>query len=350
MTAPHDLNALTAAVQRNCHISDSRYAQNYGMCTYLLKMRELYRWEKQLPLGARLEQGDIGTWLEQREALWESLEAQDFACIPLDREQCVDPFDAETVNRHLRAADMVYSGGYGNFCKPQFFLAELEHYRRTDELEIYIAGREHARDLTASPAMSQGTRIFIRRESVRRALWERVEEWQWHKAAVHTTRLLQLYAVHDDLYRALERMTEDSVAGMIAHETGEVRAHRILGPEWEDLLVSVAGSKAELAARAVRDHLADCLVTLPELLAREHEASLLLFFANLEGMRKSLFPSLAEAYHSWLESGEIETLRDTVARGREHWHAGAEQFLRLYREAPGHSARRLAEAADMLSL
>ena len=45
------------SVQRNCDVVDARYGGDYGMCTYLLKMRELYRWEQGLPLGAPLEAG-----------------------------------------------------------------------------------------------------------------------------------------------------------------------------------------------------------------------------------------------------------------------------------------------------
>ena len=36
---------LVEAVQANCNITDARHARNMTMCTYLLEMRELYRWE-----------------------------------------------------------------------------------------------------------------------------------------------------------------------------------------------------------------------------------------------------------------------------------------------------------------
>ncbi|MCS6786726.1 MAG: hypothetical protein NZ524_06820, partial [Thiobacillaceae bacterium] len=47
-----DLAALINAVQRNCDISDAQYAGDLTLCTFLLKMRELYRWEHDIPLGA----------------------------------------------------------------------------------------------------------------------------------------------------------------------------------------------------------------------------------------------------------------------------------------------------------
>ena len=48
----NDLNvgAIVSAVQKNCHISDAQFASDLTLCTFLLKMRELYRWEHDIPL------------------------------------------------------------------------------------------------------------------------------------------------------------------------------------------------------------------------------------------------------------------------------------------------------------
>jgi len=34
-----------AGVQANCHTADAKHARSMTLCTYLLEMRELYRWE-----------------------------------------------------------------------------------------------------------------------------------------------------------------------------------------------------------------------------------------------------------------------------------------------------------------
>jgi hypothetical protein len=75
---------LTEIVQRNCDIADAQHGGDYGMCTYLLKMRELYRWTQGLPLGASLSHADVGDWLTAREAHLESLENEDFVPIEID--------------------------------------------------------------------------------------------------------------------------------------------------------------------------------------------------------------------------------------------------------------------------
>jgi hypothetical protein len=50
---PAALATLVQAVQTNCHIADARHAADLTLCTYLLQMREFYRWEQGLPLGAQ---------------------------------------------------------------------------------------------------------------------------------------------------------------------------------------------------------------------------------------------------------------------------------------------------------
>ena len=61
-----ELDRLVGAVQANCRIADARHARELPLCIYLLQMRELYRWERQLPFGAALDRQAVGSWLAQR--------------------------------------------------------------------------------------------------------------------------------------------------------------------------------------------------------------------------------------------------------------------------------------------
>ncbi|MEZ5447489.1 MAG: hypothetical protein R3E95_10560 [Thiolinea sp.] len=76
--------ALIAAVQRNCHIADARFAGDYTLCVYLLKMREFYRWEQGIDFNQVLTSDDVGDWLTGREAIWDELEDQEFTTLPVD--------------------------------------------------------------------------------------------------------------------------------------------------------------------------------------------------------------------------------------------------------------------------
>jgi hypothetical protein len=102
-------------------------------------------------------------------------------------------------------------------------------------------------------------------------------------------------------------------------------------------------SRAEIMARAVRDLYADCLSTLPQLIERAEPASLHFYFANFVGMRRKLFPELADAYQAWVDSGELAGLRAAASRGLEQWQGLAEEMLALHRER-GEAVRAEIEA------
>ena len=313
-----NLRELCCAVQRNCHISDARHGADYGLCTYLLKMREFYRWENGLDYGTALTNESVGEWLTAREALWESLREDEFALLPfLDEE--FDPFDAESLNRELEPLGLVYSAGYGLKNKPLFFLGHLERREDPGGVSVWVSGRELARDLMAPAAMCQGDRIYIRQESFRRLLWEKLESWRWHRPDNALGRAFAYYDFENNLEQALDQMVEKELDAVLLHEQGEHLAGLELGQTWNELLSGLGHSPAELMARAIRDHWADCRVTLPHLLEREDAASIHFYLGGLSGMRKQLFPRLVSAYETWHASGDWGFLRECVSEAESHW-------------------------------
>ena len=48
------------AIQRNCDIADALYAGDDTLCIYLLKMRDLYRWTVDIPIGQPVEREALG--------------------------------------------------------------------------------------------------------------------------------------------------------------------------------------------------------------------------------------------------------------------------------------------------
>ena len=79
-----DLNSIKQTVQKNCHIADANAASDYTLCIYLMKMREYYRWEHGHNYGDTLPNSAVGEWLRTREHLWETLEEENFAPIPIE--------------------------------------------------------------------------------------------------------------------------------------------------------------------------------------------------------------------------------------------------------------------------
>ncbi len=325
-----DIQQLIDNVQHNCHISDARHAGNYTLCVYLLKMREFYRWEHQHSFSEKLSTDDVGNWLSAREALWDEIENEDYHRLAITSAQH-DPFDSATINQKLLAQNLVYSAGYGIKDKPHFFLAELETKQHINDYTIYISGKEFARELTSPPAMSQHKTIYIRRESFKRLIWERTDEWRWNKPENAMAKAIRCYDFDSDLDSALSSMTDNELDAAVLHEIGEIQAgEKLLG--WQQMMADISFTQAEIMARAVRDHYADALHTLPTLIEKNNQASIHFYFANLTNMRKHIFPSLITAYECWCENNNIDTIQQTVTAAVDHWQSLALQMLALHQQ------------------
>ncbi len=340
------VDQVSQSVQHNCDIADARHGADFGMCTYLMKMREYYRWEKGLGFRDRLPKDDVGDWLSAREALWAELAEAEFGAVTVAGER-FDPFDADGVNAALEPHALVYSAGLALGAKPHFFLGRL--LRREAPLEgfdLRVADVELARGLSAPPAMTRGRSIFLRREALRRYLWEKLESWRWSRPDNAFGRAVACYPFESDLDAALEQMTDSELASAREHEIGEFLAGEQLGEAWNRLLLDLAQTPAELMARAVRDHLADCTRTLPMLVESGRDASIHCFAGNLTGMRREIFPGLRGAYEQWRNARDPEPLAAIAALGRRHWAELAAALLDLHRR---HGARAAGPVAQLVA-
>jgi hypothetical protein len=331
-----NLHRLVAAVQKNCDISDAHHARDMTMCTYLLEMREYFRWEHDIPLDQAPPRDELGSWLTQREARWGEFESEIFDPLPVG-DAHYDPFEIETINRELNPAGLAYGGGYGRFRKPHFFLGELLRREKRDGFEVLVTGCEYARDITALPASFQNGAIYVRQDALRRWLWEKVELWSVKRSDGPLKAALDCYGYGADPRRGLERMTEAESEAVILHEIGEGLAERLLGRDWKDMISSFTRKRPEILARAVRDNLADCLSTLPGLIERDAHCSLHFYFANFEGMRRTLFPRLVESYRRWRETGSPAPLLDAARAGTAYWADAASRLIDLHRNDPAHA-------------
>ena len=323
-----DVAELTAAVQRNCDLADAAYAQDLSLCTYLLQMREFFRWERGLPLQAPPDRGEVGRWIASREAHWESLaDTSESSFAPLPIADGVDAFDEGAANARLAPSGLVYAAGLGRFRRPEFMLAERLASHAREGAIILVTGREHARGMNPPMAVSRGDQVLVRRDVLRRWLGTRIEFSRQRPTAEALGAALDAWQLGDgDPQVALDRIADIETETLILHELGERRAAGLLGPQWEEMLVSLEAPRAEIVARAIRDLLADCLLTLPALLERGAAGSIHFWFANFEGMRRLLAPALPGAYARW-RAGEPQALSDALEAGSEHWLAQARRML-----------------------
>lgn len=338
------IQSVVDTVQRNCHISDARHASDYTLCIYLLKMREFYRWEKSLSPDVELNPEHIGEWLTEREALWDTLEPDDYAPITTETHTW-HSFDAENINNDLLKHGYIYSAGYGPKSKAIFFLAELEEQLLKDEYNIFISGHELARDLTAPVAMSQQNNIFIRRESLQRMIWEKTEEWGWHQNKNAMFRAMNFYDFNKDAKAALEAMTRAELNSVILHEIGEIQTATEL-TNWREMITELPRTQAEIMAHAIKDLLSDAVSTLPSLINNQQDASIHFYFANFTHMRKELSPTLLNAYQQWEEDRNYNKLLQVVNSSGYHWFDIALDILDLYEHRNDNLAESIAALAN----
>lgn len=335
-TGLRSLRALTAAVQRNCDIADARHAADLPLCTYLLQMRDYYRWCRGLRLGVSLPRDDIGRWIAEREAHWQDVEEQELQTLPMAGfAHGLDPFDVASINTRLQPLGLVYGAGLVGQDRPVFFLGHLFDSTTRDGLQVLSAGQELARGLLAPPAVlaPYGARqaVLLRRESLARWGWEKLEAFSLRPcdgSALHAA--VHAYRLHLDFDAALPRWLAEQGEMVVLHELGEHQAGQQLGPAWAAMRVALPTRRADLFARAVRDHMADLAVTLPTLLQRGADASLHVWFASFDGTREALFPSLKSAYQAWRRGDGGAALQQAARTGHRHFSALAQAALALH--------------------
>ncbi len=327
---------LKKVISRNCHISDAQYAGNYTLCIYLLKMRELYRWEHQIPFTVNLSNDHIGQWLMDREAYWDTLEEEPFGEFHIGNRK-VSCYDTSAINSILEEDDLIYSGGYGNYNKPVFFLADLENKTNYKDYQLYICGHEYVRELAAPPGMSQNSSIFIRKESLKRFIWEKYEESHWHNSDNPLSRALSCYNFKQDPQSSLEQMASLEADTILYHEIGEIQSSNILGPQWSEMVMQMPRSKGEFMARAIKDHIADAISTLPRLIENNEAPQIHFYFANFKGMRREIFPQLVIAYQQWLTNKNLSPLKQIAEQSERHWINVAQKIMAFF-EKKGLSA------------
>ncbi|NKB63837.1 MAG: hypothetical protein GKR95_17550 [Gammaproteobacteria bacterium] len=339
------MQEIIDAVQRNCDVADARYAGDDTLCIYLMKMRDLFRWAVDVPLGQVADRKILGNWIVEKEALWDELEEQEFVPIIINGQE-FDPFDNDGINDILTEKGYVYSGGLGRRARPIYFLGKLVETEATENAKIWVSGTELARCITAPPAMSQGRSIYIRKDALKRYLGSMVEEWSWKKREGVMGEAVSHYDFDSDFYRALDEMVENEKENLILHEIGEQIAGELIGEGWQEMVASLEDPIQEMKARAVRDNLADCATTLPAFLTLKDQASIDFYYANMTALRKKLFPSFCSAYEDAHEQRDLKGMVNVINGGRRHWLSVGKKLVGSYERGEMEAIEHYLEHSD----
>jgi hypothetical protein len=330
-----DSKKLIEQVRHNCSISDYLYAGTYSVCGLALRLRDLYKWEKGLEPWVEEDSSVVLEWIGKKEEEWDQLADQEFAGITVGG-KTYDPFDLEGINAVIAPHGIFYGAGYVQGLKPSFLLADLVEAREVDGFPVYILGREHARDLLTVPALSQNNSILMRKESARIFLWNLI--FFLKKSSREALRFaLETYGIPDRHPQALKenfaRICEDEVDAYIYHEVGELKDTGFDHEAWRDIVAAFPHSLIEFFVRALKDILADTDEhgKLRYIIRERKTASLAFYAAFLDGLRRMLFPQLAEAFTEFKENRNWLCVEEARTRGSAGARAQAEAITGIYR-------------------
>lgn len=305
---------LIQDIQHNCDISDARDHGIYSMCTMVLKLRNLYKWENRLQPWEEPAAADLLNWIETKENGWATIAGESFRPLSISGKS-LDPLDLEEINSALHGHQVVYGAGYGRSMKTVFFLAEKIEGRSSEGCPILILGKELAREMASPFAMVQDGLIIIRREALRFFFWDQILEVRSCRNSLQ--QALQPYGVFNNgaldrerLKSALDTIVDEEMNLFIYHEIGEMLQTTLTSRSLRAIVGHFPGTVIEHVGRAVKDILADTHPhgLLSYIIRDRREASLGFYLSFLDGLREKLFPEIVKAWQRFLADRDWQHL------------------------------------------
>jgi hypothetical protein len=331
-----ELKSLTRQVLQNCDISDAYHAGLYSICGLALRLRDLYKWEKQLPPWEERDSSEILDWIDAKETRWEAFAENDYGQLCLFGKN-FDPFDSVGVNAVLEPHHIYYGAGYAHSLKPTFFLAVIENKTRSNGYSIYTLGRELARDLLTIPAMSQNDHVLLRQESANLFLWDKI--FYINKSGRDALNFaLEHLGITEKDPSVLRRHLPEIFAAVrdtyIYHELGEIQDATFDRESWREMVAAFPFSPVEFLARSVKDLLADTTVygTLHHIIQKRQTAGLAFYVAFIDGLVKEFFPEISVAFQEFAKSEDWRIIEQAVKDGYQTAQKHAVLLMDTYRD------------------
>ena len=331
-----ELKSLTRQVLQNCDISDAYHSGLYSICGLALRLRDLYKWEKQLPPWEERDSSEILDWIDAKETRWEALAENDYEELRLFGKE-FDPFDSDGINALLEPHNIYYGAGYAHSLKPTFFLALVDNKTRSNGYRIYTLGRELARDLLTIPAMSQNDSVLLRQESANLFLWDKIFYIKKSGRPALNFALEHLGITEKDPTVLRQHLPEIFAAvkdTYIYHELGEIQDTTFDRDIWREMVAAFPFSPVEFIARALKDLLADTngYGTLHHIIQRRHTAGLAFYVAFIDGLAKEFFPEISIAFQKFAKSEDWHIIEQAVADGHQTAKKHTMLILDIYRD------------------
>ena len=313
-------------VRHNCDISDARDNGIYSLCTLVLKLRNLYKWEHGLQPWQEPETAELLDWIADKEEYWETINEETFQHLPVNGKD-VDPFSLQYANDMLASEGQVYGAGYGRSMKAVFFIAEIVEQKSVEGCPVMILGQESARELSSPFAMLQEGTIYIRKEPMRFYFWDHIQETiPSCKSAIHYG--LESYGVlnenlginRDLLIERFDRLIDREMDIFIYHEVGEKHENMLNSATLKKIIHAFPFSPIELLARAVKDILADTHENglISHIIKHRKKSSLGFYRVFLDGIRKMLCQDFVDGCGSFWKTENWNNIEKARQKCREN--------------------------------
>lgn len=331
-----DIALLTRQVQRNCDISDARYGGYFSVCGLALRLRDLYKWEKEIPPWREQDSADVLAWIGDREERWSDLSELELCLVTVDG-RSFDAFETGKINDCLESMSLFYGAGLAHGLKPTFFLAPVRESFEKQGCPVIVLGRELARDLLTLPAMVQDRTILFREESARGFFWDQLVYLK-KSGRPFLAMALEPLGIEDlsttALRKGFERLFLIQRELYIQHEIGEMESDALTVADWRQIVAAYAHTPVELLARALKDLLADSHPegTLSGLIRSRNTAGLCLYCALVDGLMLEIFREIRPACRLAVQKADWRSVEMAAAQCRTRVETAAKEMVDLFEE------------------
>jgi hypothetical protein len=219
----------------------------------------------------------------------------------------------------------LYGCGYGRSLKSVFFLAKILKTYTIHGYPVVILGREQARELSSPFAMLQEETVYIRRESMRYYFWDQIQEIRSScrislQAGLSHYGIIENNKINQKRFRdQLDTIVDSEMDMFIYHELGELLQQTLDSQTLKKIISNFPSSSIEFVCRALKDILAD---THPEgmlqfIIQEKRKSSLAFYVGFLDGLRKTLFPEIINAFDRFLDEGDWRVIQDACDNCRQ---------------------------------